>query len=353
MMHIAMIYGGMLWYYYEIPPDIITSILLIIFIAANGAFFMGFFFMISCYFIPGSYNQKGPLQFLKDRWLRLGLPILFYAIIIDPLIKYAIAVKVTGFNQSLPDFCVLYIRDIKGLGLGPLWFIQALLIFTVLYIAGRCFISPPKNNFRSTGKFPDNTKIVIFTLALGIISFIVRIWFPIGWWFKPISIEVAHLPQYMSLFIIGLVAYERNWFFEIPLSIVRFWLIVIGSSSLIMLTIFLASERNISFFLGGLHWHSFAFAIWEHLFCIGIIISLLTWFRKNMNRQPALLKTMSTSAYAAYIIHAPVLIFLALSFKNSGLHPLLKFVIISPLTIFLSFLIGNYLKKLPLVRKIL
>ena len=39
---------------------------------------MGFFFMISSYFSPGSVDRKGSRVFLIDRLKRLGIPLLFY-----------------------------------------------------------------------------------------------------------------------------------------------------------------------------------------------------------------------------------------------------------------------------------
>lgn len=58
--HLSITYGhsgG--WYYYEGKPDELTTILFTIFNTINQAFFMGFFFMISGYFSPGSYERKG------------------------------------------------------------------------------------------------------------------------------------------------------------------------------------------------------------------------------------------------------------------------------------------------------
>ncbi|HEY0088195.1 MAG TPA: acyltransferase family protein, partial [Candidatus Lokiarchaeia archaeon] len=62
--------GG--WYYRDPYTDELTSIILTICVAFNQAFFMGLFFFISAFFVPGSYDRKGPTQFLKDRFIRLG-----------------------------------------------------------------------------------------------------------------------------------------------------------------------------------------------------------------------------------------------------------------------------------------
>ena len=43
------------------------------FFAVNAAFFMGFFFLISGYFVPGSLARKGAARFIRDRLIRLGI----------------------------------------------------------------------------------------------------------------------------------------------------------------------------------------------------------------------------------------------------------------------------------------
>ena len=87
MQHLSITYGGPgSWYYKEVQADQITGIVLSWHNATNQAFFMGFLFMIAGYFTAGSYDRKGPRRFLKDRLLRLGIPILCYDFIIGPLV---------------------------------------------------------------------------------------------------------------------------------------------------------------------------------------------------------------------------------------------------------------------------
>jgi len=85
--HLAITYGAPGdWPYREGQPDMVASVVFALFGAINQAFIMGFFFMISGFFTPGSYDRKGGGPFLKDRLLRLGIPVLFYIVIIDPLV---------------------------------------------------------------------------------------------------------------------------------------------------------------------------------------------------------------------------------------------------------------------------
>ena len=106
-------------------------------------------------------------------------------------------------------------------------------------------------------------------------------------------------------------------------------------------------------FLGGLHWQCFSYALWEQFTGIALMIALLALFHKRLNRQGKLPKTMASSAYTAYIIHAPVVILFTLAVRNAALYPLLKFALVSLICVPLCFALGNIIRKLPMARRIL
>ena len=87
--HLIITYGAPGdWYYNENDGNGFYMIPFAMFVSTNQAFFMGMFFLISAYFVPRSYNRKGIRVFLKDRLLRLGIPVAIYFFIISPLTIY-------------------------------------------------------------------------------------------------------------------------------------------------------------------------------------------------------------------------------------------------------------------------
>src|SRR5512136_747712 len=112
--------------YMEGRQDDITKALGGWFCAVNQAYFMSLFLLISAYFVPGSYDRKGAGQFLKDRLIRLGIPLIVYSWIISPL-TYFVVSRVTQ-GQSLLWW--QYLPGVSGslIGNGPLWFVEVLLI---------------------------------------------------------------------------------------------------------------------------------------------------------------------------------------------------------------------------------
>jgi surface polysaccharide O-acyltransferase-like enzyme len=356
--HLAVTYGASgHWPYREGHPDDLTSLIFTLFTAINGTYVIGMFFMIAGYFTPGSYDRKGFGPFMKDRLLRLGIPLLVYILVIDPLIIYAIRVVVHGYDGSLWSFLERYFGSYGGLGVGPLWFVEGLLILTVLYALWRLLPIPELRGPQREGKPPGNVAVALFALGLGIATFVVHIWRPVGWIYQPLGLPVPLFPQYVALFFLGMLAYRGNWLVRIPKAMGKLWFgIALFFIVVLFPIVFLlggALEGNTDVFMGGLHWQSLAFAVWEEFVGIGIIIALYVLFRERFDRQGSLAKAMSDSSYAVYFIHAPVLVFLALALRGVRLYPLLKFALVAPVAVALCFVLAYLLRRLPGARRIL
>lgn len=115
--HTAITYGGSgSWYYVEQSDEFVSKILLTMFAVINQTFFMGVLFLISGYFTPGSYDRKGAFKFLKDRLIRLGIPIILFAVCIDPVLRYILG------GETASVFTEYYLQKLSQLDLnmGPL-----------------------------------------------------------------------------------------------------------------------------------------------------------------------------------------------------------------------------------------
>ena len=91
--HVRVTYGGSgVWYYIEAPPTDLFSIIFFITLSSIGGLFqaslMGLFFLIGGYFTPKSYDRKGVRSFWKERLLRLGIPLLLYIVLVNPIMIY-------------------------------------------------------------------------------------------------------------------------------------------------------------------------------------------------------------------------------------------------------------------------
>ncbi|HBX23109.1 MAG TPA: acyltransferase [Desulfotomaculum sp.] len=356
--HTAITYGALgSWFYYEPTEDMFVKVLLTLFAAINQSFFMGFFFLIAGYFTPASFNRKGAGRYMKDRLVRLGIPLLFFSVFIGPLLSYQYYVNFTSLEFSFGEFLYESFVRFKYINTGPMWFVQTLLIFTTVYALWR-LARKSGPHIPDTGlknKLPSSAAIVIYIVALAVVSFIVRIWYPIGTEF--VNLQLGYFPGYISLFAIGIMAYQRNWFAKLPDTTGELWMktavyAIFAWPVIVIVGGALNSET--SFFAGGLHWQSMAICIWESTMGTGIILGLLTLFRGNYNRQNNLLEHMSSNAYTVYIIHAPVIVLLSYLLKDIPIYPLLKLVLVATVGVPLCFIISHCMvRRIPGAGRIL
>jgi len=131
------------WMYVESGKvGVVASILGPFIVIILVTFAMGLFFLIAGHFTPPAYDRKGSRQFLLDRFKRLGIPWLLYEIFITPLVHYAVDVHGGDCHGALYD-CQYkgtfwqYLREFPrvsgSFGDGPVWFLEALLIFSIFY----------------------------------------------------------------------------------------------------------------------------------------------------------------------------------------------------------------------------
>jgi glucan biosynthesis protein C len=353
--HLMVIYSGSGgWIYHEGRQDEITSILGGWFCAVNQSYFMGLFLLIAAYFVPGAYDRKGAVRFLFDRLIRLGIPLVFYSWVLRPLFIYFWINP--GLSRSFWIWYTSeYFRDYGLIGGGPLWFIEVLLLFSLVYVLWRLIgLSRSKRSGGET-PFPGNLTITAFALILGAASFLVRLISPVNDTFTPLNFQFANFSQYIALFVLGLIAYRRNWLVTIPDAVGRLWL---GIAILLILlygplAYFGGATENVEPFLGGWHWQSLVFAIWDAFLCLSMCIGLTSFFRRSLNSQGALAQELSRSAYSTYLIHEPAITIAAGIAAGVMIYPLLKFALAVVILIPLCFGLGALICRLPYVDRVL
>ncbi len=301
MLHLAFTYGSSinLWYYHD-TTNALTAGLVTSLTGIGQAFCLGLFFLISAYFTPGAYDRKGAGRFLRDRLVRLGLPLLIYDLLINPFVVYIAA----GFPGSYWQFFTSYLLSLRGIGQGPAWFIEALLSFVLFYALWRVCstwwsqalprMTTPTRSIHSARRplYPTTGAMLLYIVGLALITFAIRIWLPMGWWFQPLNLMFAEFPQYIGMFILGLIAYRRGWLARIPDAVGKRW-------------------------------------FWVALIDLLLFVLL-------------------------YVLNGPViLVGLAYSLHMVALFPLLKLGIAVIIAVPLCFLISSVIRKIPFAKRVL
>jgi glucans biosynthesis protein C len=360
VVHLNDTYGGLgAWEYHDPVTNLLTGIILTTLNAFLMACGMGVFFLVAGYFTPGSYLRKGGVSFVRDRLMRLGIPLLLYELLLQPLVVYLAG----GLPGSYWGFYGNFFLQMRGI-YGVVWFLAVLLLFDLLY-AGWWGLSKHRSSASATsGTFPSSWAIAGFIFALGLVTFVVRIWWPMSWEFPPLpGLKIGYLPQYLSLYLLGLIASRRNWFFTLTSRMARNWSLITLLATLLFLGGLVAPSTVMQeakaatqtaglAVAGGLNWLAFGYALWEAIMVVGVSMGLLALFRHRWNHQGRVARSLASNVYLVYLIHAPVLIGFAYAFHVVALYPLLKWAIAALVTIPLCFLVSLLIRKIPLVNRV-
>jgi glucan biosynthesis protein C len=358
MVHLSVTYGGEgSWYYEEGQPDMLSGIVLTAHNAVSQSFFMGCLFLISGYFTPASFDRKGPRRFLIDRLVRLGVPMLIYDLAVHPFIIYWLARNsVVNLTGSFSDWATSYYTSFH-IGRGPLWFVEALLLFSFVYIVWRLVSRRAAQPHAGESTPPNALSLVLLAMLLGIATFLVRLQWPIGWSFGPLNFQLPFFPQYIVMFVLGIVAYRRQWLTRMPAATGRWALALAAVFVFILLPMLMllggAVNGDVSRYVGGYHWQALAMALWEQSLGVMLTVGLIVLFRERLNRQARLSQAASTNSYAAYVIHAPVLVVFCLMVRDIHLYPLLKFAAATLIVVPLCFALAALIRQLPGARRVL
>jgi glucan biosynthesis protein C len=348
--HLAITYGATgSWCYRERPTTELAEILLSVFVILNQFYFMGLFFLISGFFVPGSVDRKGGLSYLKDRLVRLGIPLVVFALLLSPYIEYIKGITEGYFSGSLGDFYLAYWQRMD-LAPGPLWFVEVLLAFTIIYLLVRAAWDWVKRYISQSHSAPTSqplthAKIIAFILVLAPLNFAVRLLIPIGEEWNHLGI--GFFPQYILLFAAGVLSYRNGWLPDLHSGIRRVWSIV-ALLTLFAIPLFMiagGAADDVTPFTGGLTWQSAVLGSLEAIFCVSMAIMLLGLFRQKIDRQGRFGKLLSRNAYSVYIIHPLVIIPLAYMLRGISIDPLIKFFLVAPLGVSLCFAVAQFLMR--------
>ncbi len=341
--------GG--WYYAEKTTQQAALIPMTLFVAINQAFFMGFFFFLSAYFTEASYRKKGVALFIGDRLKRLGLPLVFYSFVLSPFLSFLIYHFADGRGAS-------YLQYLGGfhpwVDFGVLWFVAALLLFSLLYVGAMLLFKTMPSPVGQTP--PKPLMIILFAVTLALGSYLVRSVFPVGWVLKPVGFQLGHFMQYVGLFTMGIVASRGQWLSKVSYKTGRlfaaFAIVMIVVVFPVLFYVVTVTKSPVELLNGFGSWQSLMYAFWEQLTGIFIIVALLGIARQKWNSQSTLLKKLSRLAFCVYIFHPLVLIALSVLFKPWGADPAVKLLIVGPSAVVGSFLLAAVLVKVPGVKAV-
>lgn len=346
--HTSITYGGSGgWFYRERPNDgSVSSLLLTFFCAFNQAWFMGLFFLLAGYFTLPALRAKGAWGFLRDRLVRLGLPLLAFGFVIGPA---TIALAQTARGRPFGDTLAgLWQRG--AFEAGPLWFAWALLLFAAAAVTWHA-VRPVGGS--AGDPWPGDGRLLAAAVGTGVAAFALRLVWPVGvnvW-----ALQLGYFASYVVLFAFGVRAGASGWLERLPQPQVQRWrraarfaLPVLPAVALLGPVLPLLQGRA----EGGLSVPAIVYALWEPFVAWGVI-GLLLWRSQQPPAPSPWRQRLARRAFAIYVIHPPVVVAVALAWRDVGAPALLKFAVTGAVACALCYGLAGLLLRVPGVRRVL
>jgi hypothetical protein len=345
--HGALAYGDLesAWPYQdvqEVQLAGVSNVTLSAVVIPVALFAMGLFFLISGLVTPGSVSRKGPRTFARDRLIRLGVPLVVWALVIWPGAVWA-AHLAAGDTHS---FWWQFTHADPILDTGPMWFVEVLLIYSLAYAAWRFW-----RQRREAGEAPrvvsnrgaplSGTTLVALAAGISVATVLVRLVFPAG----SGQIGQSHLwqwPQFVVMFGLGIVAVQRGWLDPVPDRIRRGcgFAALAGIVAFGVLAGTMAAtgvDGDVLFDL-RLHWAPLTLAAIEGPLAVGASVWLLGLAQRRLDRRPGPLgRALQRSAYAAFLLQGVVLIALMIAMRPVGVPAEIKALTVACLGVAGSF----------------
>ena len=333
----------------------------------NDSFFMAAMFLLSGLFTWPSLQRRGMSDFLRGRWLRLGLPFAIGAVILMPSAYYAIELRNSGSDFGAFWWKTVTVGPWES---GPIWFLAVLLAFDML--AAAVFRVAP-GCVEAIGRLVtaslDRPAYAFWTfLAASVVVYVpMDHYFGIGRWFTlgPLAIQAARVFLYLLYFFVGvgigsvrsdrsLLSSDgelaRRWPIWLAVTIVSY----VGLIAMIYYKReYLPDPNNPPQGWDALH--AFFFAS----FSAAQTVNLLALFLKFDSRGSSILDPLRENSFGIFLIHYVPLLWLQYALFGVTLAPIpqvtaiLKALIVFVLTLAISWAVTEALRKIPGVARVL
>ena len=334
-------YAGMNWTYADVAEGEMGELSQAVFgllILPFAVFVMALFFLVAGLLTPASLDRKGPGRFARDRLVRLGIPLAAFMFVLWPLMTYGLY-RAAGSDWSLWD---VY-RDDPILDNGPLWFVEALLIYSLAYAAWVGWRSRRGWNRNDIATGPLRGRhLVALGAGIAVATFVVRRWFP----FDSLQLTNAHLwqwPECIGLFGLGIVSARRRWLQPVPERIRRGcgWVALVAI--VVLFAAFVSTQspdRSVEVYGGGWRWQALLLATIGGAMSVAASIWVLAFAQRHWDRASRTARAMGRSAYAAFMLQGLPLIVAALLLRSLDMPLEIKALLVTAGGIAGSFALG-------------
>ncbi|HUJ69374.1 MAG TPA: acyltransferase [Syntrophorhabdales bacterium] len=287
----------------------------------NDKFFMSLMFFISGLFVWNSLRAKGSRLFLRDRFVRLGLPFLVMAAL-GPLTYYTSYLQ-SGGSEGLPGFWRQW-TSLKDWPDGPAWFICVLLAFDIIVVPLAALMARARASLYEAGAAVGRRPILLFALLL-LVSAIAYLpmaslfnpyW---SWWsWGPFKFQTSRIFLYLAYFLIGAllgaVGIERTCLTR-GSALARLWAIWAVVAFFAFVISLGAGRPGTNPILAG---GALLFS------CAASCLAFLALFLRFARKRRRVFDSLSSNSYGVFVIHYVVVAWLLYAMLKTPLPALAK-----------------------------
>jgi peptidoglycan/LPS O-acetylase OafA/YrhL len=306
-------------------------------------------FFIAGYFAWPSLVKRGPGQFVKDKFIRVGAPWLFGALFLAPPTAYMIYYS-RQVPMSLGQFWATDFWS-KAFQQSVYWYLGILFFFFILlglvYAAGGLRGAAPRLSAPTWKLFGAFWAITSVAMLLMYQFFPPDAWFT-GWYvlvFQPVRV-----PLYIGYFILGIYTHWHGWFtadgYKPGLAGWGGLWAVSGLLYLALRLFVMPTVPQPTLLIQA------AYAILFNAFCFSSLMAGAALFQQKINGTGTVWGTLAANSYGIYYVHPLILYPLAYIFTFVALPLVLKAPLVIILAILLSWAASAFgLTKVPGVRR--
>lgn len=333
-----------------------------------GGFFlyMGFFdtfvmalmFFLSGLFVYQSLRRKRRVIYLRDRFVRLGIPFIVFALIAAPAAYYPSYI-LTGADPSLVSYIRIWVSQ-SDWPSGHLWFIWLLLFFNCAAVPVFSLLQTKRVSVGSALSQMFTKPAVLFIIFFMILSAaylpMLFIYGPKYWTsFGPFSFQTSRLLFYGLYFlagcIIGVVDPEYR-IFSFDGRLAKRWLYLSVSGLAVFLIygiVFAYASKQQVLSSAVFSAAALSFVLCGMLLCYSFVALFIRFSRRSSR----FFNSLQDNAYGMYLVHYVIVSWMQYLLIHVRVPGVLKGGLVFFIAVVLSWTLVSFLRRIPVVARIL
>jgi hypothetical protein len=297
-------------------------------------------FLVAGLLTAPAVERKGPGRFARDRLLRLGVPFVVYVAVIQPPVVYAVDHR---WGNAYGSYWDEFLGSDGQPDAGPLWFVGALLVFSLVY-AGWVAVRPAPATRLSApiGARP----LGVAAAAIVLPTFLVRLAWPLGSE-SLTDLNLWEWPACITLFGLGVVASRRGWAREVPAELqhrCRTATLAAAGALLAVAGTTLGLGVDGEELLGGAHWAALGFVACESVIAVLGAVWVLG-LTQRFDRAYRWTAPLARTSYTAFVVQTPVLLGAAVALRPLAAPAEVKAVLVAAISVAVAFGLAELLRR--------